>query len=30
MNVYSIENKGNYETDYNYFTEFKSEKIIKK
>lgn len=24
MNVYSIENKTNYETDYNYFTEFKS------
>jgi hypothetical protein len=30
MNVYSIENKTNYETDYNYFTEFKPEKIIKK
>ena len=26
MNVYSIENKTNYETDYNYFTEFKPEK----
>ena len=30
MNVYSIENKTNYETDYNYFTEFKPEKINKK
>jgi hypothetical protein len=30
MTVYSIENKTNYETDYNYFTEFKPEKIIKK
>ena len=30
MNVYSIENKTNYETDYNYFTEFKTEKIVKK
>jgi hypothetical protein len=30
MNVYSIENKTNYETDYNYFTEFKPEKIVKK
>ena len=30
MNVYSIENKTNYETDYNYFTEFKPEKIINK
>jgi hypothetical protein len=30
MTVYSIENKTNYETDYNYFTEFKPEKINKK
>ena len=29
MNVYSIENKTNYETDYNYFTEFKPEKPTK-
>jgi hypothetical protein len=25
MTVYSIENKTNYETDYNYFTEFKKQ-----
>ena len=29
MNVYSIENKTNYEPDYNYFTEFKPEKPTK-
>jgi hypothetical protein len=25
MSVYSIENKTNYETDYNYITEFKAD-----
>jgi len=29
MSIYSIENKTNYETDYNYFTEFKPQDIKK-
>jgi hypothetical protein len=28
MSVYSIENKTNYETDYNYITEFKKEEVV--